>query len=159
MKRRSFVVGGLVALVAGTGQAVAETATEAVVRQLRAYGYREIEVERSFLGRIRITAERKDIEREIVLDPRTGEILRDLSRKGRAPILGNNRLRSEGGGSSPGTASDSGDSDDRSESDSESDSGGSEGSDDGGSDSDSDSGSDSGSDDGGGDDGGGDDDD
>jgi hypothetical protein len=51
-----------------------------VLRALRSQGYHEIWFERTLLNRVRITAETQDSSREIVIDPRTGEILRDLSR-------------------------------------------------------------------------------
>ena len=47
------------------------------VLQLRDQGYSEITVGRTWLGRIVINAQRKDIAREIVLNARTGEILGD----------------------------------------------------------------------------------
>jgi hypothetical protein len=50
-----------------------------VLNALRSQGYREIWFERTLLNRVRITAAHQDIRREIVIDPRTGEILRDLS--------------------------------------------------------------------------------
>ncbi len=50
------------------------------VRQLQIDGYEDISVYRTWLGRIRIFAEKDEIEREIVLNPRTGEVLRDFSR-------------------------------------------------------------------------------
>lgn len=50
------------------------------VQQLLRDGYEEIEVSQTWLGRIRINAEKGDIEREIIFNPRTGEVLRDYSR-------------------------------------------------------------------------------
>ena len=50
------------------------------IAELRARGYSDIEQSRTWLGRIRITAERGEIEREIILDRTTGEVLRDVSR-------------------------------------------------------------------------------
>lgn len=57
--------------------AFAETLEESVVRQLRAQGFTEFEVERTLLGRLKIEAKNATIEREIVINPTTGEILRD----------------------------------------------------------------------------------
>ena len=61
--------------------AVAQTQVPAVARSviadLQAQGYGEIEITRTFLGRLRIVAEGPLGEREIVLNPRTGVILRD----------------------------------------------------------------------------------
>lgn len=64
--------------------------SDAVARMLgalRSQGYREIWFERTLLNRVRITAERRGYDREIVVDPRTGDILRDHSepRKRRVP--------------------------------------------------------------------------
>ncbi len=55
----------------------AETIEESVVRQLRAQGFTEFEVERTLLGRLKIEAKNATLEREIVINPTTGEILRD----------------------------------------------------------------------------------
>lgn len=52
------------------------------VQQLLWDGYEEIEVTQTLLGRIRIKAEKGDIEREIIFNPQTGEILRDYSQGG-----------------------------------------------------------------------------
>jgi len=54
--------------------------TSAWVKQLRLDGYEDIEVTRTWLGRVRIVAEKGEIEREVILHPRTGEVLRDYSR-------------------------------------------------------------------------------
>ncbi len=51
-----------------------------VVQQLQAQGFSDIELRRTILGRIRITATSDEYWREIVLNPRTGEILRDYWR-------------------------------------------------------------------------------
>jgi len=59
---------------ADEGGAVAD-----VLGALRSQGYHEIWFERTLLNRVRIVAERRGTSREIVLDPRTGDILRDYS--------------------------------------------------------------------------------
>lgn len=77
MKRRAFILtmaGGLVAAL----PAFASGFSDKVVRQLRRQGYRDIVVARTLLGRTRITATRGGGLREVVLNPKTGEILRDL---------------------------------------------------------------------------------
>ena len=48
-----------------------------IVRQLQQQGYSQITVTRTFLGRSRIIAERQSGTREIIVNPNTGEILRD----------------------------------------------------------------------------------
>lgn len=78
-----------------------------VLRALRFQGYREIWFERTLLNRIRIVAERRGRSREIVIDPRTGEILRDYSAppEGQVPEGdGDAILRRDEGGSSHGDA-------------------------------------------------------
>ena len=77
MKRRDFL-SGLVAGAALAGPALAQDYVDRVIAQLRAQGFREIGQERTFLGRIRITAARSDGTREIIINPNNGEILRDL---------------------------------------------------------------------------------
>ena len=51
---------------------------DAITHQLRDQGFSRIEVSRTLLGRTRIVAHSGDGEREIILNPNTGEILRDL---------------------------------------------------------------------------------
>lgn len=77
MNRRMFLT---LSLMAGlTGQAAfAKSFAESVVDQLRAQGFESITVERTFLGRTRIVARSAEGAREIIVNPRTGEILRDL---------------------------------------------------------------------------------
>ncbi|OOY20573.1 hypothetical protein BMI86_08540 [Thioclava sp. DLFJ5-1] len=165
--RRDLAIAALIGALSvpvAPGLARAETASEAVTRQLKSYGYQNIDVHRTLLGRVRITGTRKGVEREIVLDPRSGEILRDLSRSSRTPILNNSPLGGSASGSYTATStsdrttttSDSDSSDDSSD-----DSSSASGSDDGGShdSSDSDSSGGGGGDSGGGDDGGGESDD
>lgn len=81
MRRRQLLIG--LAAVAGTqlcagGAALAAGFADEIVAQLRKQGFGNIVVERTWLGRIRILAERSDARREIILNPGTGEILRDL---------------------------------------------------------------------------------
>ena len=81
MKRRSFLVGLTVVAAVQFGLAAAAFAASAadqIIAQLRDQGFTEIEVEQTWLGRTRIVAEREDASREIILNPSTGEILRDL---------------------------------------------------------------------------------
>ena len=68
---------GLVLVTALSGAAQAETRVEAIARHLAEQGYHDIEIGRTFLGRARIEAEKNGMEREIIVNPRTGEILRD----------------------------------------------------------------------------------
>ena len=77
MKRREFL-SGLVLGLAAAGPSLAEGVVDSIIRQLRRQGFRSVVEERTLLGRVRIYAERKDGSREIIVNPRTGEILRDL---------------------------------------------------------------------------------
>ncbi len=76
------------------GMAVAAPIEETVVAQLNEQGYSNISVRRSFLGRILITATSDAGQREIVINPNTGEILRDYFQTGRKLAD-----KAEGGGS------------------------------------------------------------
>jgi hypothetical protein len=62
------------------GSAVAQTYELDISAQLRAQGYQNITLSHTWLGRTRIVATLGGDLREIVFDPNTGEILRDLSR-------------------------------------------------------------------------------
>ncbi len=76
MNRRGFVSGLAVFILVGQpGQA--QTAQDQILRQLRDQGYSNIRARRTFLGRVRILADRRDGSREIVLNPSTGAIMRD----------------------------------------------------------------------------------
>jgi len=79
MKRRNFLIGSAAAaaLALAGGQAMASGYAEDVIAQLTKQGYGAIEVETTWLGRVHITARRDGGMRDIVLNPRTGEILRD----------------------------------------------------------------------------------
>ncbi|MEN9851605.1 MAG: hypothetical protein RL128_1768 [Pseudomonadota bacterium] len=77
MKRRSFLL-----MTSAAGASVAFPAyadyVNSVRDQLRQQGYRQISVSSTMLGRTRIVAKSKTGTREIIMNPRTGEILRDL---------------------------------------------------------------------------------
>ena len=79
MKRRDFLVGlaSVTTLVATVDSALAASYTEDVVAQLVKLGFSDITASTTLLGRVRILATRADGVREIILNPRTGEILRD----------------------------------------------------------------------------------
>ena len=68
----------LAAAVLTAGGAQAQTVVDSIVRQLERQGYREVAVSRTLLGRAIIVGRRGSRSREIVVNPRTGEILRDL---------------------------------------------------------------------------------
>jgi hypothetical protein len=77
VKRRMFLTMGLTGMMSGRA-AFAKSFTDSVVDQLRDLGFDDISIERTMLGRTRILAQGRDGTREIILNPRTGEILRDL---------------------------------------------------------------------------------
>lgn len=64
--------------VLGAGPAVADTLTDRLIAQLAEQGFSSFEVSRTWLGRVRIQAEGEGLSREVIVNPRTGEILRDL---------------------------------------------------------------------------------
>lgn len=57
--------------------AAADTMADTVSRQLRDQGYERVETSYTWLGRLRVDAVQGDMRREIVINPNTGEILRD----------------------------------------------------------------------------------
>ncbi len=92
---------------------------DSAVSQLRDQGYNDIQVQRTLLGRIRITATRTNTTRELVIHPITGEVMRDRwsstaqSATKPDPIAVNPEGDAGGGdnGDSDGDGGDSGDSD------------------------------------------------
>lgn len=77
---RFVLISALLLLMAGAAQA--ETPQERLVAALTAEGYVIVETERTWLGRLRIVAIRGDVRREVVINPGTGEVLRDIARTG-----------------------------------------------------------------------------
>lgn len=78
MNRRRFLLAGLALLPAAAAAQTAQPDHVAgLIARLRADGYTRIRVKRTWLGRIQIRARKDDIRREIVMNPVTGEILRD----------------------------------------------------------------------------------
>ncbi|UZD89612.1 PepSY domain-containing protein [Cognatishimia activa] len=75
MQHRLILAATLSAVLATP--AFANPHVDRIVSQLRAEGYTSIEMERTWLGRIRIEAEKGDVDREIVINRSTGEVLRD----------------------------------------------------------------------------------
>ncbi len=74
-------------LQAETALTLAQSAhlPETIIAEMEAQGYTRIEVSRTLLGRtmLRATAEGKGM-REVVIHPRTGEILRDVVERGKS---------------------------------------------------------------------------
>lgn len=76
MRRRQLLLA--LALWPLAGPTEARSITERVARDLARQGYTSIEVSRTLLGRDRVVASGPEGRREVILNPRTGEILRDL---------------------------------------------------------------------------------
>lgn len=77
MNRRTFLLTASAAGIFGASPAKADF-VDAVRQELRAQGYSRISVTSTLLGRSKIVAQGKSGTREIILNPRTGEVLRDL---------------------------------------------------------------------------------
>ena len=89
-----------VSLLSGlAGPGWAQTVEQQVLSALAAQGYVIIEKGYTFLGRLRIVAENDEIHREIVVNPGTGEILRDYA----VMLPGRSAPPSTGKLASPGT--------------------------------------------------------
>jgi hypothetical protein len=81
MKRRSFIQGLLTVAVLDlgfAGMAKAEPLTDEVIRTLQRSGYGNIQVQRTWLGRLRAIGSNGSKTREIIVNGRTGEVLRDV---------------------------------------------------------------------------------
>ncbi|MFV0385216.1 hypothetical protein [Paracoccus sp. (in: a-proteobacteria)] len=73
-----FVCLSLHAPAVARAQPAPDPVGDAIISQLDQLGYDRIEMSRTLLGRVRVIGERDDRRREIVANPLTGEILRDL---------------------------------------------------------------------------------
>ncbi len=80
MDRRTLILAAAACLVAGP--ALAQTVADRVMRDLAQQGYTRIETSRTLLGRTQIVGTGPAGRREIIANPRTGEILRDLWQPG-----------------------------------------------------------------------------
>lgn len=79
--KRALITTCLAVFAALASPAAAETAgqrvQDAIVAQLGSQGFTRVRISNTFLGRVRIYATGNGISREIIFNPRTGEILRD----------------------------------------------------------------------------------
>lgn len=96
-------------LLIGSPQIVAaQSVQDQIITQLQQQGFTDIQVSRTWLGRIRIVSLHDDLQRELVFNPQTGEILRDfwqtLDGDGRATarIVNPDDDRDSGGGQGSG---------------------------------------------------------
>ena len=74
--KRLFLGAALFALATG---AAAETISEQVISNLRAQGFEVVQMDRTWLGRMWILSRSATVQREVVFNPATGEILRDYA--------------------------------------------------------------------------------
>ena len=115
MNRRDFLTTAAAAALLGTAaQAGSDTIQDEILRQLTAQGFTHIQVSRTLLGRLRFVATSARHRREIIVNARTGEILRDYWETLGGTGEGAPRLidSESGSGSGSGDSSDDG-SDDR----------------------------------------------
>lgn len=78
MGRDWLKLAGLVlGLALAGGPVLAQSLQDSLIAQLRTQGFVEFQVSQTLLGRLRIVAIGPDYRREIVLNPSSGEILRD----------------------------------------------------------------------------------
>ncbi|MEM9579626.1 MAG: hypothetical protein AAF891_02985 [Pseudomonadota bacterium] len=68
----------LVLTLAASTPLTAQSVAEDIAAQLRAQGYEQVQMSRTWLGRLRFLATTGLQTREIIVNPRTGEILRDF---------------------------------------------------------------------------------
>lgn len=109
MERRAFFALGVAGLAFVALPAHAEDYAGQITAQLRAQGYTDISVRRTLLGRMQILAQSAHQRREIIIDPRTGEILRDLSLLlDSQGTVADNQIIGSGSGSNSGSGSGSG---------------------------------------------------
>lgn len=78
--RIALVAALLSAGVAGSGAAGTGEFEHTVIARLKVLGYSNITINRTLLGRAQIMASIGTAQREIILNPRTGEVLRDYSK-------------------------------------------------------------------------------
>ena len=73
-KLLALVLGGLMA----ASPVFAGGLADKIAQKMTQLGFSGVRVEETFLGRARITGTRAGVSREIIVNPNTGEILRDL---------------------------------------------------------------------------------
>ena len=75
---RALILSALFVLCLATASDAQET-VDRITQRLEQQGFAVVAVERTLLGRVMIRAENERATREVVLDPATGEILRDYT--------------------------------------------------------------------------------
>lgn len=86
MNRRHFLIAALVFTVLPTQAARADYVDD-VIDQLEDQGFEDIDVSVTLLGRTRIVATGRGGTRELILNARTGEVLRDVWIDGSGQLL------------------------------------------------------------------------
>ncbi|MDH5453754.1 MAG: hypothetical protein OEX14_10425 [Paracoccaceae bacterium] len=76
MNRRSFLIAAFPAAFIPRPVLARDVVAE-IRKKLKSQGYLKVEVSRTLLGRTRIIATNASFWREIIVNPRTGEVLRD----------------------------------------------------------------------------------
>lgn len=106
MSRRLLLVS--LTAVAIAAPAFADSFAQRIERELRQQGFTQMTVHQTWLGRIRIDAQSANATREIVVNPNTGEILRDYTRSRTGSSQENILNRDHGGDGGSGGSSGSG---------------------------------------------------
>lgn len=134
MKRRAlFPI--LALAIAWGGQVRAEEPVERILNDLKRLGYQNVSVESTLLRRTRILAQSDEALREIIVNPNTGEILRDLwTPIKKASSKGSGGILDDDSNSGSGSGSGSDDDDDDNDEDGDNSGSGGGGDDDGGGD-------------------------
>ena len=96
-----------------------EVVVAGLISELQTSGYSNISERRTWLGRLRIRAERGEYIREIIINPRTGEILRDYHFELEDGLFGFEREENESQSGGEGEEDDDDDEDDGDDDDSE----------------------------------------
>lgn len=111
MNRRRLIIAAMALSLVPLQQAQADSVDD-LVEVLRDQGFRQIEVERTLLGRVRILASSNRGTRELVINARTGEVLRDVWIDRRGRIMPSELAGDASGNRSQGGSDDDGNDDD-----------------------------------------------
>ncbi|MGB8814177.1 MAG: hypothetical protein WCC57_13450 [Paracoccaceae bacterium] len=76
-----LIASAVLLLMVGLAPVHADALEDSLVAQLKAQGYQSITVQYTLLGRLQLIATSENGVREIVVNPKTGEILRDYLRE------------------------------------------------------------------------------
>lgn len=101
MTRRGFLLAGA-CLVATAGSSLALSFDDDVAARLLREGYRITYRKRTWLGRVRFKAQKGKTIREVVVDPTSGEVLRDYSESASSRDEKSAESNGSGGGAGSG---------------------------------------------------------